>query len=222
MFVLVQPRRDVRHRRQHQHRPGLEQAGQADAQGALQPARLRHLIVADLARPREAFGHAGPQRRAVAFDERPVAQPGLASLQVPKRPEQGIGIGIDRHPHITRGTEHGLNEIDGRRQRLANRPIEPLEGIGCAPQRRVLRQRSGIGSQQHVADPLEHRAIAGEIADGIEARAQRHATVQADPRVRGPQAEQPAMAGRHPRRAAGVGTQRKIAQPRGNRGRRPR
>lgn len=143
-------------------------------------------------------------------------------LQVPKRPEQGIGIGVDRHPHITRATEHRLNEIDGRSQRLADRRIEPLEGVGRAPQRRVLRQRTGIGTQQHIANPLEHRAIAGEIADGIEARAQRHATVQADPRVRGPQAEQPAMAGRHPRRTAGVGTQREIAQPGGNRRRRAR
>jgi len=101
--------------------------------------------------------------------------------------------------------------IDKPRRRL-------LEDLAAIRQReRVLepehapdRRRTAI--EIHLADPLQHRAVAREPADRIEARRERHDAIERDPAVGRAHAEQAAVAGGDAHRACGIAAEREIHQ----------
>ncbi len=121
----------------------------------------------------------------------------------------------------SRAPDPAFDGVQPRRDGLPDRRIGAFEG--------VVRQHHAAEAvhgpavpQQHVADPFQHRSIAGEPADGVEARGEARHTGQRDAAMGRAQAEHPAIARRHPHRAAAIGADGEIHQPAGNRHRRAR
>jgi hypothetical protein len=126
--------RDIGHGGQHQHAVAAEQFAQVLAERGAKHAGGTDLLVADIARPGEALGHARAQRRRIALDQRAVGEPGLARLQVTEIPVHRVKR-FERQRHLLGSTQHALDP-----------PGRALQRLGRRRQRQRTRTGSGAAS----------------------------------------------------------------------------
>ena len=189
-----------------------EQRRQVGAKARAKRRALGGLRVAHAARPREALPHAGAERRTEVLDQRAVGAPGLVAHRVAKAPV-----------HRLEAVEHDRDR--GRRRRAPPRPGRAARAAPPAPRARaaprprsataaarVFGQRRGIGAEQHVGNAREGRHVAREPAAGVEARREVVDALEADAAVRRAQADEAAVVGRRPHRAAGVAAEGEVDQ----------
>ena len=97
------------------------------------------------------------------------------------------------------------------------RALRPARRASPSESGRWRRASCGVVAEQQLADRFIGVDVAGEPAEGVEARRQFHRAVERDAAMRGAQADQPAEAGRRADRAAGVGADGDVGKPAGDR-----
>ena len=138
--------------------------------------------------------------------------PGLVTLNMPERPVQRIERWCRRGDGF-QCAEHGRQTLKRIGKDLLHARRQQVEHVDGQQHLRCVGQDTGIRPKQHFTDLRKGGDVAREPAAGIEIRCQIHRALQADAGMGRTQADQAAMAGRGPHRAAGVGAQRDIGQP---------
>ena len=151
-------------------------------------------------------------------DPRAVGLPRLPTLEVRGTRDRGVevdaqledGVGAEAPAGLHGGHRHIVGRVAQRLgdERQVDERRRPVGALGAAG-------RGGVGAVQ------QQVGVGGEQADDVERRARGHHAVDRHRAVGRPPAVDPAVARRDAHRPAGVGAEREIGEPGGDRCRRP-
>ena len=167
------------------------------------------LVLVDLRCRRNPLGDAGSERRSDASDEGPVGLPDLRGLDDAKRVAPLVEA-AGGEALVAGRWEDGSGGVEERASDRGGGVVGLLEGVVGDDQRRHGRVDAAVVKEDG-ADGAKHARAGREPAHGVERWRHRHEAAARHAAVGRAHPVDPAEGGGHADRAAGVGSQREIA-----------